>query len=325
MPNLDSAHGPNTMPGYKRPLPRTCTCPSLPRFTPYWWTLLVLAVWWSNWTAWAQDATDEAEFARQLPAEAKQHVYLFFLNGIDPLEFGQLSQLRDFCQELGFAKSWYGQFYHRWYFQRVIEDIVHRDAEARFVIVGFSAGALAARDLASSLNQENIPVDLLVYIGGATLTNSPRNRPNNVRRLLHIRANDWIFRGWAIEGAENIKCEDVWHFGTPNHPETRRRIAEALAQIAGRVPVVQLPAGWPRALVPQQWQEPAQTEHKRAIEEATFHAASQSQERANEFTVPCPQRGALSPAWDFLRATRQLRPVPPPDYSGLPYQSISKN
>ncbi|MCS7160952.1 MAG: hypothetical protein RMJ19_10825, partial [Gemmatales bacterium] len=68
--------------------------------------MIILATWSSVASASGQDAADEATFARQLPAEAKQHVYLFFLNGIDPLEFAQLSTLRDYCRELGFAKSW---------------------------------------------------------------------------------------------------------------------------------------------------------------------------------------------------------------------------
>ncbi|GBD36635.1 hypothetical protein HRbin36_01760 [bacterium HR36] len=274
-------------------------------------TMLVLIVWWPAYRAWAQDTADEAAFVRQLPAEAKQHVYLFFLNGVDPLEFGQLSALRDYCRELGFGKSWYGQFYHRWYFQRVIEDIWQRDSQARFVIVGFSAGAIAARDLANALQRENIPIDLLVYIGGATLTNSPRSRPENVGRVIHVRANDPIFRGWAIDGADNVKCQDVWHFGTPNHPETRRRLAEALAEITGKIPVPQPPASiWrPAARLT------AQSTSATATPQTALPARFTSQPAGG--TTP-PAYIQPDPAWNFLRASRQLRDVPPPDYSGLP-------
>ncbi len=313
-----------------------------------------------------QETSDEIEFARQLPLAAKQHVYLFFLNGIDPLEFGNLSELRDFCRDLGFARSWYGQFYHRWYFQRVIEEIRERDPEARLVIIGFSAGALAARDLAQALNRQSIPVELLVYLGGATLTNVPRNRPENVRRLIHIRANDPVFRGWAIEGADNVICQDVWHFGTPTHGETRRRIAAALAEIAGQVPVEQ-----PLASIWRPARENAPDIFAGQGSAAAAHpfAGSQSQvhsHQANVFLdnravenetrapvvlsrvnlvrsdlsesvpqVSSPPAGATrkpaqpgtviaddSKAWGFLRATRQLRPVPQPDYSGLPYQPL---
>jgi thioesterase domain-containing protein len=278
-----------------------------------------LCVAWSTpqW-GWSQDARDEAEYARQLPAEAKQHVYLFFLNGLDPLEFGQLSGLRDYCRDLGFNKSWYGQFYHRWYFQRVIEDVWQRDPEARFVIVGFSAGALAARDMANALHRENIPVALLVYIGGATLTNSPRNRPENVGRVIHVRANDPIFRGWAIEGADNVKCQDVWHFGTPLHPETRRRLAEALAEIAGQIPVVQPPAGvWRPAATSGVPSRPTDAQSLQA-DTNPIHLTSQASTHPQAQTPSSPARDPLPSDWDFLRATRQLRPVPSPDYSGLP-------
>jgi pimeloyl-ACP methyl ester carboxylesterase len=316
--------------------------------------------------ALGQEASDEIEFARQLPLAAKQHVYLFFLNGIDPLEFGNLSGLRDFCRDLGFARSWYGQFYHRWYFQRVIEEIRERDPEARLVIIGFSAGALAARDLAQALNRENIPVELLVYLGGATLTNAPRNRPENVRRLIHIRANDPVFRGWAIEGADNVKCQDVWHFGTPMHAETRRRIAAALAEIAGQVPVEQPPAsiwrpahknapGISEGQVPSAAAHPSSASQSQAHpQQANVSAANRAGDNESRATavfspahlsrpepsqsvsqVSAPPAGVTqkpaqpgtviadtSEAWGFLRATRQLRPVPPPDYSGLPYRPL---
>lgn len=285
----------------------------------YRWALLLLAVIWTAKPLGAQDAADEAAFARQLPNEAKQHVYLFFLNGIDPLEFGQLSALRDYCRELGFERSWYGQFYHRWYFQRIIEDIWQRDPEGRFVIIGFSAGAVAARDLANALNRENIPIDLLVYIGGATLTNSPHNRPENVRRLIHVRANDLIFRGWAIEGADNVKCQDAWHFGTPNHPETRRRLAEALAEVAGQVPVAQPPPlvrdhanGAPRSSADDQ----DLAEHSSPLRLTGQLRRASSSSGPSDLTGNSPHA-----TWEFLKATRQLRSVPPPDYSGLPYQS----
>lgn len=316
--------------------------------------------------AFGQETSDEIEFAHQLPLVAKQHVYLFFLNGIDPLEFGNLSGLRDFCRDLGFAKSWYGQFYHRWYFQRVIEEIRERDPEARLVIIGFSAGALAARDLAQALNRENIPVELLVYLGGATLTNAPRNRPENVRRLIHIRANDPVFRGWAIEGADNVKCQDVWHFGTPMHAETRRRLAAALAEIAGQVPVEQ-PLGsiWrparesaPRISEGQGFSPaahlspaPQSQVHLQQANVDLANRAGDNQTRAPSVFSPAnPVRSDLSDsvspvssppagvtqkpvqpgivvgynseAWGFLRATRQLRAVPQPDYSGLPYQPL---
>ncbi|MCS7167311.1 MAG: hypothetical protein NZ914_06735 [Gemmatales bacterium] len=267
----------------------------------------------------AQDAANEAEFARQLPAQAKQHVYIFFLNGLDPFEFAQLSALRDYCRDLGFQRCWFGQFYHRWYFQQVIEEIWQEDAEARLVLVGFSAGAIAARDLAHALKRANIPVDLLMYIGGAILTNSPRSRPENVRRLIHIRANELVFRGWAIEGADNVKCEDVWHFGAPTHPETRRRLAEALAEIAGQVPVPQpAPTVWPGSATDLASGTSTTVTDITAVETVS---SVRKPEPDNPTRTVLRVPTANSP-WDFLRATRQLRQVPPPDYSGLPYQRL---
>lgn len=311
-PNLNLLHCSNAQPSGKSP--------ATDGVSPPWHVgVAVLALLLAApCSGWSQETADGIEFARQLPSEAKQHVYLFFLNGIDPLEFGNLSGLRDFCRDLGFAKSWYGQFYHRWYFQRVIEDIHQRDPEARLAIIGFSAGALAARDLAHALNREDIAVDLLVYIGGATLTNSRRSRPENVRRLIHIRANDPIFRGWAIEGADNLKCEDAWHFGTPMHPETRRLLAEALGEVAGRIPVAQPPATIWRPAETLQVASAPPPQNRSNGDSNPVHLTGQQSGSANAPPTRPIASNRPDPNWDFLRATRQLREVPPPDYSGLP-------
>ncbi|MCS7159787.1 MAG: hypothetical protein RMJ19_04880, partial [Gemmatales bacterium] len=161
-------------------------------------------------------------------------------------------------------------------------------------------------------------------IGGATLTNSPRNRPENVRRLIHIRANDWVFRGWAIEGADNVKCEDVWHFGTPTHAETRRRLAEALAEVAGRVPVPQPKSTvWPATPSETVGTHPANQPHDVPHTHPTSLGLAPAPPLRNTAVSPVPT--AADPAsWDFLRATRQLRPVPAADYSGLPYQPLPR-
>ena len=43
-----------------------------------------------------------------------------------------------------------------------------------------------------------------------------------------------------IPTAENHVVEDVWHFGTPTHPQTLRLLGQELGVIAARVPFVQM-------------------------------------------------------------------------------------
>src|SRR4029079_19289987 len=51
---------------------------------------------------------------------AKDHVYVFLIHGMDPLNYANLSGLRDYIQGLGFHKTYYGQLSHTPHFTREI-------------------------------------------------------------------------------------------------------------------------------------------------------------------------------------------------------------
>jgi hypothetical protein len=139
---------------------------------------------------------------------------------------------------LGFEHSSFGQVYDFLYFEEEIRRIHREDPEARFVLVGFSLGANVIMDMTQSLLADDITIDLLVYLAGDTLRNTPECRPENARRILHITSASgvWLpgglFDGAGLDGADNVWLEDVGHFDVPTHPRTLAALACGLAEVA---------------------------------------------------------------------------------------------
>jgi hypothetical protein len=216
-----------------------------------------------------------AEPCRLLPKCARDHVYVFFVHGMDPLDCANLEGLRDYVQGLGFVKTYYGQLYHAGYFHKEIRRLHAEDPDARFVLVGFSFGANAVRDLARSMQDEGIRVDLLVYLGGNTLHNTPEDQPAGAGRLINVLAQGSVWNGDTLDRAENIRVPDVWHFGSPSHPATLLALARGLVEVAATVPVV----------VPAEAPEP------------------ETAPMPHPVTEPPPAHG---PEWDFLKPVARL-------------------
>jgi pimeloyl-ACP methyl ester carboxylesterase len=172
-----------------------------------------------------------------LPVAARNHVHVFFIHGMDPFDWANLEGVRDYVQALGYIKTHYGQLYHVWQFESDLHRIHQEDPDARFVLVGFSFGANMIRNMASAANAEEIPIDLLVYLGGNTLKDCPEDKPQNAVHIVNILATGCIWNGDHLEGADNLNYGDVWHFGSPSHPKTLEVLAEELAKVAARVPV----------------------------------------------------------------------------------------
>jgi hypothetical protein len=193
----------------------------------------------------------------EVPQCARNHVYIFIVHGVDPLDCANLKGLRDYVQSLGFIKTYYGQLYHSSYFAKEIRRIHQEDPDARFVLAGFSFGANSVRDLAHAVEPDGVPIDLLVYLGGNTLKNVPEDRPANATRIINILATGCIWNGDTLDDAVNLNYPDVYHFGSPTHVQTLCLLATELTEVAARVPIVewQLPpleeeAPTPRPLAP---------------------------------------------------------------------------
>jgi hypothetical protein len=175
---------------------------------------------------------------QSVPAEAKDHVYLFAINGMDPLYFGNLNGLCACMKQLGFRNVHCGQ---SWEAPAVREQIVEtrrKDPEARIAVLGFSAGANRACQLANELKGQGIKVDLLVYVGGDTITNVPQSRPENVGQIVNItghgylpRGGDLFYNGTDLDGAKNQRV-NARHMLLPTRPETVELLATHLSKIA---------------------------------------------------------------------------------------------
>jgi hypothetical protein len=181
-----------------------------------------------------------------IPPIYRNHVYIFMVHGMDPLDMSNLSGLRDYIHELGFIKTFYGQVYHYLEMKYHMGLIHEKDPLARFVLIGFSFGANVARELAYDAKEEGVPVDLLVYLGGNTLENTPRDRPAHVGHVVNILASGCIWNGCQMDNAINMHYDHVWHFGSPSHVDTRAVLAQELALAASRVRVVLKPPPLPR-------------------------------------------------------------------------------
>ncbi len=184
-----------------------------------------------------------AASCHDLPHCCRDHVYIFLINGLDPGNYCNLSGVCDYLHTLGFNKTYYGQLYHGAYFEKELRRLHEADVEARFVLIGFSYGANVARSIAQDVKDEGIHIDLLVYLGGNTLTNTPRDKPENVGQIVNVLATGWIWNGDTIDGAENVNLPNVWHFGSPTHPQTLEILARDLVEVASQVPVPRRDAG----------------------------------------------------------------------------------
>ncbi len=182
--------------------------------------------------------------AKALPCCCKDHVYIFFVNGLTLIDRANFAALRDHCNQLGFHNTYYGEMCHVGKFKDEIRRIHHADPEAHLVLVGFSFGTNMVRKLAHALKEDGVAIDLLVYLGGDTIFNKPYSWPENVGQVVNLRARGClglcagVFSGEDIDGATNRYFERAGHNGVPMHPETISILTHELSKVASRVPVL---------------------------------------------------------------------------------------
>ncbi|GIW78468.1 MAG: hypothetical protein KatS3mg105_0275 [Gemmatales bacterium] len=214
-----------------------------------------------------------------IPAPGRHHVYVFLVNGLDPTNYGNLQGVREYLHQLGYIKTYYGQWFHTPWFRDEICSLAADDPDARFVLVGFSLGAKGVRDLAHQLHERGVFVDLLVYVDGVTLRDEPENVPENVGKVIHLVGDASSWRAVDIAGAENYHLPQTRHFGTPTHVVTLETLATELMEVASRVPV----------------SIPSQQEEMPRLEETS--------------PPPRPVQPSISrkrDAWDFLKPVTSL-------------------
>lgn len=205
-------------------------------------------------------APELLETCHSVPTLGRNHVFIFFIGSLDPLDCANLSGVRDYVQSIGFIKTYYGQAYHACWFKSEMRRLHEEDPTARFVLIGHGVGANTAHDLAKTLEKDDIPIDLLVYVDGTRLDNRCR-RAKNVARVVHISGTYCLSAKRNLRGVENIHVHEAGCFGAATHPQTLDLLAEELTQVASRVPIALPPesteapnpeiAPTPRPVVPQ--------------------------------------------------------------------------
>jgi hypothetical protein len=171
------------------------------------------------------DPSQHAALSGTVPSACRDHVYLFFVNGIDVLGAANFRGLCGYVQAQGYRQAYFAQMTQGNRIVRRIRQIRQEDAQARIVLVGFSAGTYVVRDVAHALKEDGIPVALLAYIGGDFLQNSPDCRPCNVGKIVNITGHGFLlsggdlFNGSDLDGAVNLRLP-CRHMLLPSRRET---------------------------------------------------------------------------------------------------------
>jgi hypothetical protein len=226
---------------------------------------------------------EQAEPCHSLPKPCREHVHIFLLSGLDALNCGNLSGVRDYLNCLGFLNTYHGQLYHAPWFDHEIRRLHEKDADARFVLIGYGLGCPMVRAMARAVHSDGITIDLLVLLDGDGHTLELGEAPPNVGRVLNLQAVWLTGKGHALDGAENCDLPGVGHFGLPTHPQTLQLLALELGAVAASVPFVEAEPPTPSA--------------------------------APDEEAPTPRPVTARPpgppdAWDFLKPVSRLRPLP---------------
>lgn len=225
-----------------------------------------------------------AQDAPQVAGSQQSHVHIYFIHGLDPFDLANLHGVREYCRQRGYSQTTLAQFYHGpWVIDR-IRQVKASEPDAKILLFGFSAGTLTARTVANTLHSKyGIDVDEIIYTSGITMLDREYNHPSFVGKIVHIRDRSLVTGGVELSTAENIKYGDVWHFGTPAHPDTLELLGHDLDRLAQETPIT---------LPPELSSPPATTTH------TTLKAGA-----------PSPSRPSV---WDVARPSFSL--LPPPQF-----------
>jgi hypothetical protein len=183
-----------------------------------------------------------AESCQTVPRACRGHVYVFLMNGLDPMNYGNLTGLRDYLQGLGFCKTYYGQLYHLWWFENEIRRLSKEDPDAHFALIGFSLGCNLAYDIARAVERDQVHIDLLVFLSGNhPVAPMPHERPENVGKVVNLLAAGVMATRGDRDWAQNVRLDSTLHFGSPTHPTTLKLLSEELTTVAASVPAADLP------------------------------------------------------------------------------------
>lgn len=172
--------------------------------------------------------------AQAVPAASRDHVHVLLLNGLDPLELGNMAGVADYVRRLGFSHTEYAQFFEIESYREEFRRVHAQDPDARLVIVGFSLGGFTGEWLSEQLAHDHVPVALLVLVDGKGLSPYPHEGPGKAAppEIVNVIAPSVFETTPKLDGAKNVPLAGVWHFGAPAHHVTLTTLAHELTAVA---------------------------------------------------------------------------------------------
>jgi hypothetical protein len=149
-------------------------------------------------------------------------VYVFLVNGFDPLGWGGAADARTALIRAGFRKVYDGQFYHAGWFADEMRRLHAEEPDVRIAVVGFGAGVEVAAWLAGEVAADGVVIDLLASVDAPFWSDAPGRHPENVGEVI------------AVEGRQQGPL--MPEFELANDPPTLDWLATELALVAGAVP-----------------------------------------------------------------------------------------
>jgi hypothetical protein len=158
-----------------------------------------------------------------LPPYVKKHVYVFMMNGVDPLGMANLNGLREHVLKLGFNQAYNGQLYHIGWYEREIQRIHKEDPDGRIVLIGYGHAAKVLAGMANRLVASGVHIEVLLALDAGS------------------------------DAMEHEGAFPVRNLGAPCLPETIAQVAWTLGQCASNVTVIEppLPEGPEKGPVPR--------------------------------------------------------------------------
>jgi hypothetical protein len=160
-----------------------------------------------------------------LPHAARAQVYVYMIHGLTPPTDTGLEALRLKLSEFGFAKTAEAEFAAAPLAALEIKRTRKCEPDARFVLLGYDVGGVAAAALARDLSAKGVPIDALVLLDPVAC-----GAAGGVRTLLVTSGS----ASPAVPAAEHVAVPDAGHFTLPAHPATVAAITALLTDVAER-------------------------------------------------------------------------------------------
>ncbi len=170
--------------------------------------------------------------------DSRAGVYVFMVNGNDPLCCANLKGVRDFLSRLGFVKCYCGEICHEgWMAEELV--CIHRDhPESRFVVVGFEYGADSARRIVQAGLDKGATIDMLLYLEPkGTFFNLSASDPG-IHRTVVVQNDRWLTKCAPVDDSEVITVSTRNRYGMPTHPAVLELLTAELSHLAAMVPII---------------------------------------------------------------------------------------